>query len=294
MQEPKSKSENSSKNNIMQSSNKIEPVDQNLNLPEDIKNSENHIKISIQSNYESSDIKKQLSIELLNEILRNPNNTKEENEKILKLIQKIKEKKYYQCYGDLNGPDSDIIRNFEQSEKIIEKPLLLELPDILDYDVELYKIGKTCSGLKQRYAIIKRGGFFSSKKPLDQINEKNKTTIKDKTQYLPGSQVFIETKDDPNRTKSEWKNKNKNYRIRIDYSLSHFDNSSKVMRSSFFLYFDDENKMREVELMLFGFRLSESEKKNIKKNLKNINTILFEGNRFYTIMKILAVKNKIK
>ena len=294
MQEPKSKSENSSKNNIMQSSNKIEPVDPNLNLPEDIKNSENHIKISIQSNYESSDIKKQLSIELLNEILRNPNNTKEENEKILKLIQKIKEKKYYQCYGDLNGPDSDIIRNFEQSEKIIENPLLLELPDILDYDVELYKIGKTCSGLKQRYAIIKRGGFFSSKKPLDQINEKNKTTIKDKTQYLPGSQVFIETKDDPNRTKSEWKNKNKNYRIRIDYSLSHFDNSSKVMRSSFFLYFDDENKMREVELMLFGFRLSESEKKNIKKNLKNINTILFEGNRFYTIMKILAVKNKIK
>ena len=258
MKEPKSKSKNSSKNNAIKSSYNIEPVDPNLNLPEDIEQSQNQIQNSINTNIVSSDIKKRLSIEILNEILRNPNNSKEENEKLFYLIQKIKNQKYYHCYGDLNGENSEIIRFFEQSETIIEKPLLLKLPNMLDYDVELYKIGKTCSGLKHRYAIIKRGGFFSSKKPLNQIDATNKTTLKDKTQYLSGSQVSIEEKDDPNRSKSEWKNKKKNYRIRIDYPLK-----EKNKYSSFYLYFDDENKMREVELMLFGFRLSEIDKKKL-------------------------------
>ena len=297
MLETNPKIKNISKKSIEESNLEIEPVDPTLNIQEDIRESKNHIKISTNiniKNYDTSDIKKRLSIELLKEILRNPNNSTEENEQINCLIQRINEKKYYHCYGDINGINSNIIRNFEQTEEIIENPQLLKLPEMLDYDVELYKIGKTCSGLKKRYAIIKRGGFFSSKKPINQINDSNKDTLKDKTQFLPGSQVFIETKDDPNRTKSEWKNNNKNYRIRIDYSLGHYDNSSKLKRSSFFLYFDDENKMKEVELMLFRFSLDESSKKRINKHMSDINKILVKENTFYTVLKILSVKKKIK
>ena len=294
MPEPKPLSRNISKNNEIESSGNIEPVDPNLHLPGNIKQSNNNIKIITQSKLESFNIRQRLSIEILNEILRNTTSTKEEKEKINYLIQKIEQKNYYYCYGDLNGPHSDIIRFLEQSEKIIEKPILIKLPDMLNYDVELYKIGKTCKGLKQRKAIIKKGGFFSSKIPLKDINDNNKTSLKDKTQYLPGSNVYIETKNDLGANQGEWSNKNKNYRIRIDYSFGPTDNKSKHFRSSFFLYFNDENQMKEVEQMLFHFSLKEVDKKRIKRNLLETENILTEGNKFYTIMKILSLKHKIK
>ena len=286
--QPKSKS--GSKNKEIKESWDVDEVDPTLNLRDNIKSSKNHIKSSIKSNHERANIKKQLSLELLNEIIKNQNISNEEKEKIKDLIEKINEKKYYYCYDDLSGSNADIIRFFEESEKIIERPLLIHLPEELDYDVEFYKIGKTCNGLKKRYAVIKRGGFYSSKKPIIQMD---RSKLKDKTEYLPGSEVIIETKDDQRRSQGEWSNKNKMYRIRINYSLVPGDDNPKNLRS-FFLYFDDEYKMKEVELMLFGITLTEKYKKTIKKHLRDIDTTLTQGNSFYTILKILSVKNKIK
>ena len=292
VQEPKSNKRNSQKQKI-RSSFDVEEVDPNLHLPEDIKESKNNVEKKVNLNNEVLDIKSSLSIEILKEILRN-NNSKEENVKINNLIEKIKEKNYYYVYEDINDPGSDLIRYFKQNENFIEKPLLLNPIDSLNYDIELYKIGKTCGSLKKRYAIIKNRRFYSSKKPIIQLNDSNKKILKDKTQYLPGSNFFKETIDEQDRDKREWSNKNKKYRIVIDYSLGHYDNSSKIKKSSFFLYFDDKKKMREVEEILFSFDLSEKKKKKIKEYFLNINNLLNEGNIFYTIMKILAVKNKIK
>ena len=43
---------------------------------------------------------------------------------------------------------------------------------MLDYYVDFYKIGKTCSGFKQRKSFIKNGGFFPVKHVLMmQINQ---------------------------------------------------------------------------------------------------------------------------
>ena len=294
VQESKSKSRNNSKNNAINSSWDVQEVNPNLYLRDNIKGSKNHVNINSKSNIAQFTIKKQLSIELLKEILKNPSNSNEENEFWQNLIDKIEQKRYYYCYGGVEGENSGIIRFFEQSERIIERPLLIVLPDMLDYDVELYKIGKTCSGLKKRYAIIKRGGFFSSKKPLSQMTEADNKKIKDKTMYLPGSKVIMETRDDPNRTKSEWSNKNKIYRLRINFSLEKFEKNPKHKESSFYLYFDDEKKMKEVEIMLFGFSLTEKNRNAIKKHLADIDTDLTQGNLFYIIMKILSVKSKIK
>ncbi len=44
---------------------------------------------------------------------------------------------------------------------------------MLDYYVDFNKIGKICSGFKQRKAFIKSGGFFSSKKHLDEADKLN-------------------------------------------------------------------------------------------------------------------------
>ena len=121
----------------------------------------------------NSSIKVQLSLEILNEILRN-NNSEEENEKINNLILKIKENDYYYVYDDINGPHSDIVQFFEKNKTITSEPFLIIPCENLNYEIELYKIGKTCENLKQRYVIIMGRKFYSSKKTLSQINESNK------------------------------------------------------------------------------------------------------------------------
>ena len=286
-QQSKSKSKNISKNKEISSSLNIKEVDPVLHLSAN-KNSNINLK-----NFDFK-IKTLLSIEILNEILRNTNNTKEENEKINNLIQKIIENKYYYVYGDVNDPNSDIVKYFEQNISIINKPFLFPHLNSLNYDIELYKIGKTCGSLKQRHGIILERKFYSSKKPFNQINESNKKILKDKTKYLSESKYCKETRDDSNRDKREWSNKNKIYRIIINYSLGHYDDSDKKKESSFFLYFDDKNKMEEVERILFDFNLPEAKRKNIKAHILKIKKILTDGNLHYTIMKILSVKNKIK
>ena len=294
VKERRPKSKTSSRNHVIKSSRTSDEVDPNLYLRENITESKHHNKSYIKINKKSTNIKKQLSIELLNEILKNPDISIQEKEYYESLIDKINEKKYYYCYADPYKEKSEIIRFFERTERNVEKPLLFSLPDILDYDVELYKLGKMCNGLKKRYAIIKRGGFFSSKKPLSEMVESDKTKIKDKTMYLEGSRVLIETKNDPYRSRGEWSNHNKIYRIRINYPLEMFEKNPKHKESSFFLYFDDPKKMKEVELMLFGFSLTSKQKKMVKRNIANIDTMLTHGNLLYTIMKIMSVKNKIK
>ena len=109
----------------------------------------------------------------MKEILRNIN-SEEEKEKINNLVKKIKENDYYYIYDDVNGSNSDIVQFFEKNTTKINKSFLIIPCENLNYEIELYKIGKTCENLKQRYVIIMDRKFYSSKKPLSQINESNK------------------------------------------------------------------------------------------------------------------------
>ena len=52
--------------------------------------------------------------------------------------------------------------------------------------------------------------------------------------------------------------------------------------------------MKEVEIMLFGITLTEHYKKLIRKHLRDTEFTMTQGNAFYTILKILSLKNKIK
>ena len=280
-----------SKYNKNKTSSLIEPVDPNLNLPSQPLNVDdiNNIKLSLRENIDNSNIKKQLSLELLKQIIENPNNSEEEKEKYNNIRETIIKKKYFYIYDDINLNIPQII---EENEQIIESPILLDIPNSLDYDVELYKIGKKCKGSKKRHAIIKRGGFFSSNKSINNIDEKEKKKLKDKTQFLNSSELFRETLENFQKNQGEWHDKKMNYRIRINYPINQKDKKPEM--SSFFLYFDDENKMNEVYIMLFGICLTEDKKQIMLKNINDLNNELIKRNKFYTIMKILAVKNRIK
>ena len=162
----------------------------------------------------------------------------------------------------------------------------------IDYDIELYKIGKKCSGMKKRYAIIRNGGIFSSNEPKDKIKDFKK--LKDKSMYLQGAEIIKETKTiwEQEKGKSEWHNKNKEFRIRVNFFITPGDPKSK--QSSFYLYFDNEPALNEVYLILLKVQLSLKDKEVIKENSEKFNSNLLKMKKFYTILKILSVKNKIK
>ena len=164
----------------------------------------------------------------------------------MNLINKIKEQDstYYLCHLDLNGTNQDKVNHFTENQEMLFKVLVKELKDKINFDVEFYKIGQSCNGLRKRFAIVMRGGFFSSKEPIARFNREK---AKDKTRYLIGSIVYLETIDawrnNKDKNKGEWSNQAKPWRIRINFK----DPQLKGQYRSFFMYFETEEKMKEVE-----------------------------------------------
>ena len=121
--------------------------------------------------------------------------------------------------------------------------------EIIEYDVEFYKIGQSCNGLKKRHAIIKPGRLFSSTIPVSEylkLEDKNKAKLKEKTKYLDKSEVYLENLDNAKNLPGEWSNKKKNYRMRIIY-----DDKEANKKKGFFFYFQTRDHMYECEEMLF-------------------------------------------
>ena len=280
----------------------IDIVDPNLNLPPEgnvihIQNNQNNLnnhQLILSQNLKNQNVTQKLSLEFLKELLQDQNLSDAEKEKYEELSKKIAtNNNYLYIYNDLFKNDSVISHMVKDNEISTEKPIICDLPDILDYDVEMYKVGQKCGGLKKRYAIVKRGGFFSSSKPIKEMDPKSN---KDKTPFLKKSIILNEQFDENQKNQGEWSNKKKPYRIKIIYSKSqqNIDEQNKKDLSQFLLYFDDEKKRKEVNLMLFGISASEEKKNEIKTCIGNLSTLLTKGNKFYTILKILSVKNKIK
>ena len=150
---------------------------------------------SVPTNLEMADIHKAIAIEIMEEMQRGKDvSTVMNRENILNLINKIKEQDsaYYLCHLDLNGTNQDKVNHFTENQEMLFKVLVKELKDKINFDVEFYKIGQSCNGLRKRFAIVMRGGFFSSKEPIARFNREK---AKDKTRYLIGSIVYLETID---------------------------------------------------------------------------------------------------
>ena len=278
--------------------NKEEDINTNIILKMEKTSYEYYPPLYINKNIISNiflNTKKRLSIRLL-EIIRNDDTLSEEDKlKTSELIEKIKnnELDYIYVYSDINRINDTFISTLKNNEESIEEPRLDVIPDTLDFDVEFYKIGRKCSGLKKRYAIIRDGKLYSSDKPLSELekyDEKEWEKMKQKTKFLEGAEVINESFDKYDKGMGEWSNKEKKFRIRINY----IDDKEKNKKSSFFFYFDNNKKMKDVELAIFNLIKSDNYKLVSKNNLDNLRQISEYSYKFYTIMKILSVKNKIK
>ena len=272
---------------------KIKPVDPTLLLYEESPN-KNYINTNIVTTT-GLNAKQKLSIELLQIILKDPSLFEDEREKILQLIENIKsnELDYFYVYSDITGINDNVVSVIKTNKGSIEEPSVNVIQNTLDFDVEFYKIGRKCSGLKKRYAIIRDGKLYSSDKPLSELekyDEKEWEKMKQKTQFLEGAEVINESFDQYDKGMGEWSNKEKKFRIRINYIAD----KEKNTQSSFFFYFDNERQMKTVESAIFNLIKSDNYKLVSKNNLDNLKHILEASHKFYTILKILAVKNKIK
>ena len=108
----------------------------------------NYILNNINNKIEVADVKKRLSMEILNQMKKDPGISYEEQEKIDNLINEVRENRYYLIYSDLNGANQDLMSSLNQNAESIDKPGLIYYPNTLNFDVKLYKIGrKCCTGL---------------------------------------------------------------------------------------------------------------------------------------------------
>ena len=169
----KQRSKNYYDNDIKNSTNKILPLDSSLKIQEEEeKNNDLSNSYINNNNIETLKTKQKLSISLFNKMQNDPNISAKEKEKIPELIEQIRNKNYYYCLSDLNGANHELIKLMNQNTDIISKPQLVQLPNTIDYDIEFYKIGKKCSGIKKRFAIIKDRRLFSSSQPLNNLDKK--------------------------------------------------------------------------------------------------------------------------
>ena len=215
-------------------------------------------------------------------------------DKILELINKVKEKDadYYLCHLDLQGTNEEKVKHFDTKQNMIYKSLIKELKDKIDFDVEFYKIGQSCNGLRKRNAAVFKGAFFSTKLPTSQFN---KEKAKDKTAFLVGCSVQEQTyawyKNNVKDARGEWSNPEKPFRLVIEYNNPRI-NKKEV--GFFYLYFENESRMKEVEEMLFGLRVDNNTKEQIRSSLNSMQQNLEKSFFLYGMLKLLGVKSSVQ
>ena len=243
---------------------------------------------------EIADIHKAIAIEIMEEMQRGKDvSTILNKDNIVNLINKIKaqDSQYYLCHLDLKGTNTDKVNHFNENQGMLFKALVKDLKERINFDVEFYKIGQTCNGLRKRYAIVLRGGFYSSKEPIARFNREK---AKDKTPFLYGSTVYLDNieawRRSTEKNKGEWSNQRKPWRMRINFK----DPKGSSGLRSFFMYFETEEQMKEVEEMLFGMRCGKEKTTAIISNLQQIQKCIEGSYIFYGMLKMLSVKSKVK
>ena len=172
---------------------------------------------------ETNEIYSKMAIEIMEQMKKGKDTTSLVNkDNILSLLEKIKENdsNYYYCHTDLKKGNDIGIANFTKHEKIIYEAIKKKIEEKCNFDVIFYKIGEKCNGWKKRFAIIVRGGLYSSTKPLKfYVNFKGnlKDVAKEKTRYLDKSIISLEQYKFDQKNLPEWQEPNLKFRMKVEY-----------------------------------------------------------------------------
>ena len=216
-------------------------------------------------------------------------------QKYQSLINSIKENKnYLEIYKDIlnTGEYKNLYEQLKTNKHLIMKPILLvTINPNEQIEVEFYKYGKTfTSSIRKRFGIIMDNRFYSSKQSLNKFDSKK---AKDKTKYILNSKEIMRENYDGNennydKKKNIWHNEEKVYRIKINYL------TDKYKESSFFIYCEDERERNEIYQLIKLTQMKLNIKEPANNALKKLQKTIKRNNVFYAMLKIMAVKNKIK
>ena len=211
------------------------------------------------------------------------------------IMNNINENKdHLEIYKDnqKTGEYKNVYEILKSNKQIINKPILLvTIKPNLQIEVEFYKYGKTfTSSIRKRFGIIIDRKFYSSTQNLDKFDEKK---AKDKTKYILNSKEIIRENYDGNENNYDkknniWHNEDKGYRIKINYL------TDKNKDSSFFIYCENETERNEIFQFIKLTQMSLTIKESSNMVLKRLQKSIKRNNVFYEVLKILAVKKKIK
>ena len=231
-----------------------------------------------------------LSVHLLEIMIRNKEDMniifKRKNYKnILEDIKKTNN--YFEIYKAIQEKE---IRNLNEiiyeNKKYINKPILmLNVSSKEEIELEFYKHGSLFKNpIRQRFGIITNGKFYSSIDPIEKFNVRK---AKEKTMFILNAREII--KEDYEMVNSkEWHNEDKKFRIRIIYNTD----DNKI--NNFLIYFFEEKERDDILELIKLMRLKMTIKEPANVALLSMEKKFNQKNKFYMILKILAVKRKLK
>ena len=283
-----------SSNNINMDTNKSES-ESNINKNKEYINtnsSERKIKKKKTLKMKDNNTQIILSQYLLDIILRNKEdlNIIFKRQKYKNILEDIKNKNnYFEIYKPVQEKE---VRNLNEimfeNRRFINKPMLkLNVSSKEEIELEFYKHGKTFKNpIRKRYGIITNGNFYSSNEPIAKFNEKK---AKSKTKYILNIKEIIKENYDKIKEMNEaWHNEDKKFRIKIIF------NNEKNQKTEFLLYFFEEKERDDILELIKLIQLNMKIREPANKSLKEMENVFNKINKCYMILKILAVKRKLK
>ena len=165
------------------------------------------------------------------------------------------------------------------------------------YKYVIYKQGQKSEYLRKRYLLLSKSVFATLQK-RDASDQKNKKEL------LRASTLEFENRKDS----KNWKEKNRNYRLVINYTENDPRNSivvtessersnnkkEKVQTKKFEIYCDSEQDHSKIKDLIFGMRISENDEQILTNHLSKLNINLSHSLQMLSMFKILSVANKNK
>ena len=284
-------SSNNNLNNI--DTNKSESENNNNKSKEYTNTNSSDKKLKKKKTLKSKDnIQMILSSCLLEIIIRNKEdmNIIFKRKKYKEILEDMKKtNNFYEIYKPIQEKETRNLNEIMfENKKYINKPILmLNISSKEEIELEFYKYGSIFKNpIRKRFGILTDNNFYSSTEPIAKF-KKNKS--KQKTRFILYAQAIIkENYEEIIERKETWHNEDKKFRLRINYL------NEKNKENHFLIYFFEEKERDDILELIKLIKLNITIKDQANEILKSMDKRLSQNDKFYVILKMLAVKRKLK
>ena len=196
---------------------------------------------------------------------------------------------FYEIYKPIQEKETRNLNEIMlENKRYINKPILmLNISSKEEIELEFYKYGSIFKNpIRKRFGILTDNNFYSSTEPIAKF-KKNKS--KQKTRFILYAQAIIkENYEEIIERKETWHNEDKKFRLRINYL------NEKNKENHFLIYFFEEKERDDILELIKLIKLNITIKDKANEILQSMEKGLSQNDKIYVILKMLAVKRKLK